>query len=162
MATNLLLTTITILVAVIGYFVKKTFDKTEIIGTDVADIKPKVDILWKDKYAPAHSPRKLNERGEKILHDSGIKEIIEEKKDKLFELVKEKDAKNAYDAEQAVLSIVEKLPEHCPDVIEKLKTGAFKTGANIDTVLLVGGLLLRDLIFPMLGFSVEEIDKHKK
>jgi len=125
-------------------------------------VEERVDNLWKDKVAPAHSPRNLNEYGKKILKESGIKEIIEEKQKILLPLIKEKDAKNAYDAEQAVLSVVEKLPEHCPDVVDRLKTGAFNAGASLDTVLLVGGLHLRDLIFPSLGFSVEEIDKHKK
>jgi hypothetical protein len=121
-----------------------------------------VNTLWGSKVATSNSPRALNEYGKKILNESGIKEIIEEKKGTLLPLVKAKGAKNAYDAEQAVLSVVEKLPEHCPDIVDRLKTGAFNTGATIDTVLLVGGLYLRDLIFPSLGFSVEEIDKHNE
>lgn len=144
-------------------------ERTILMQDDLRDMKPKVDdmfpkvdILWKDKVAPAHSPRNLNDYGITILNSSGIKEVIEEKKSVLLTLVKTLDAKNAYDAEQAVLSVVKELPKHCPDVIDRLKAGAFKTGANLDTVLLVGGIYLRDLIFPNLGFSVEEIDKHKK
>jgi|SRR3989338_259367 len=129
------------------------------IKPKVDDIYPKVDILWTDRVAPAHSPRRLNTYGNKILKESGIKEIIEEKKPKLLELVKTEKATNVYDAEVAVLSVVKKLPEHCPDVIDKLKTGAFNAGAGLDTVLLVGGLYLRDLVFPELGFSVEDLDK---
>jgi hypothetical protein len=143
-------------------------ERTNHMAEDLKDIKPKVDdmypkvdILWKDRVAPAHSPRRLNDYGITILNSSGIKEVIEEKKAVLLNLVKAESAKNAYDAEQAVLSVAKKLPEHCPDVIDRLKAGSFKTGANLDTVLLVGGIYLRDLIFPDLGFSVEEIDKHK-
>ena len=143
-------------------------ERTNHILEDLKDIKPKVDdmypkvdILWKDKVAPAHSPRRLNDYGITILNSSGIKEVIEEKKSVLLNLVKAENVKNAYYAEQTVLSVAKKLPEHCPDVIDRLKAGAFKTGANVDTVLLVGGIYLRDLIFPDLGFSVEEIDKHK-
>ena len=47
------------------------------IKPKVDDMSPKVDVLWKDKYAPAGSPRQLNEVGEGILNSSGIKEIIE-------------------------------------------------------------------------------------
>ena len=142
--------------------------KVDILWTDIKDIKPKVDdmcpkvdILWADRVAPAHSPRRLNDYGNKILTESGIKEIIKEKKPKLLELVKAEKATNVYDAEMAVLSVVKKLPEHCPDVIDKLKTGAFNAGASLDTVLLVGGLYLRDLVFPELGFSVEDLDRPK-
>lgn len=125
-------------------------------------VEERVNTLWGRNVATSNSPRKLNEYGLKVLNESGIKEIIEEKKNTLLPLVKAKGTTNAYDAEQAVLAVVEKLPEHCPDVIDRLKTGAFNAGATLDTVLLVGGLHLRDLIFPDLGFSVEEIDGHKK
>jgi len=130
------------------------------IRPKVNDMSPKVDILWKDKVAPAHSPRRLNDYGITILNNSGIKEVIEEKRDILLNLVRKESVKNAYDAEQAILSVTNKIPEHCPDVVDRLKAGAFKTGANLDTVLLVGGVYLRDLIFPDLGFSVEDIDRH--
>jgi hypothetical protein len=133
----------------------------EDIKPKVDDMYPKVDILWKDKVAPAHSPRKLNEYGQKILKESSIKEIIDEKKATLLELVKAKGVTNAYDAEQAVLLVVKELPAHCPDVVDRLKNGAFNAGANLDTVLLVGGIYLRDLIFPDLGFSVEQLDAAK-
>ncbi len=147
----------------------QVLDSVEVKINDIYErfirVEERVDTLWKDKVAPAHSPRQLNEYGSKILEESGIKEIIEEKKEMLLSLVKEKGATNAYDAEEAVLSVVEKLPEHCPDVVDRLKTGAFNTGASLDMVLLVGGLYLRDLIFPSLGFSVEELngaDENKK
>ncbi len=131
------------------------------IKPKVDDMFPKVDILWKDRLAPNHSPRQLNERGRSILKDSGIKEIIDEKKESLFKIIKEKNCKNAYDAEAVVLSIVVDLPNSFPDVVEKLKTGAFNTGASLSDVLLVGGIYLRDLIFPELGFSIDELDKPK-
>lgn len=124
-----------------------------------AVVEDRVQTLWRDNVASAHSPRKLNDYGRKILNESGIKEIIEEKRAKLFALVKEKEAKNAYDAEQVILSIVDELPKYCPDVIDRLKTGAFRTGASIETVLLVGGVYLRDLIFSELGFSLDHIDQ---
>lgn len=185
-----LLTVITVLVAAVGYFVKRTFDKTELIGADVSDmkpklhilwkdmaevkpkvnslwrdlseIKPKVDILWRDKYAPATSPRQLNERGTSILNESGIKEIVEDKKQILLEAVKKVNPSNVYDAEQAILSVVNDLPRICPDIVPQLKDGAFKVGQNIGVLLLVGGFYLRDIIFPELGFSVTDLDKPKR
>ena len=44
---------------------------------------------------------------------------------------------------------------------DQLKQGAFKVGQSIDTVLFIGGLHLRDLIFPELGFSLTDLDKSK-
>ena len=131
------------------------------IKPKVNDMYPKVDILWKDEFAPANSPRQLNERGNLILEKSGIKEVIDSKKEVLLKVIKEKNNTNPYDTEATILSVVADLANYCPDVIEKLKTGAFNSGASMSSVLLVGGIYLRDLIFPELGFKVEELDKPK-
>ena len=53
------------------------------------------------------------------------------------------------------------LIEHCPDIEKDLKSGAFKVGASIDSVLFVGGIYLRNLIFEELGFSLKDIDNTK-
>lgn len=156
---SFLLTIITILVTIVGYFVKKTYDKTESISSDVADMKPKVDILWKDKIAPALSPRQLNERGETILDQSGIKEIIDEKLIYLRDLIKSKKTENPYDAEMVITEITSKIPEYCPESVDKLKEGAFKVGTDIGTVLFVGSIYLRNKIFPDLNFKLEDLDK---
>ena len=123
-------------------------------------VEERVKTLWKDEVATAHSPRRLNERGNNILGGSGIKEIIEAKKDGFLTILKTMGLKNPYDAEQCTLQIVNELKKDT-DIVEKLKTGAFSVEADIDTVLLVGGLHLRDLIFPELGFSLDDLDKPK-
>ena len=124
-------------------------------------VEERVNTLWKDDVAPARSPRQLNATGNEILNNSGIKAIIENKKSKLLETVKELNPTNPYDAEQVILSVVADLPKHCPEVVEELKNGAFKVGQNLDTVLLVGGFHLRNLIFNDLGFSLTDLDKPK-
>lgn len=124
-------------------------------------VEDRVETLWQDKFAPARSPRQLNDLGNSILTKSGIKEIIEEKKLVLLEQIRKRPISNAYDAEQAILGVVVELPKHCPEIIEKLKTGAFNVGQNIDTVLYVGGIHLRNLVFSELGFSLTDLDKPK-
>ena len=125
-----------------------------------AVVEDRVKVLWKDEVAPAHSPRRLNERGNNILNGSGIKEVIEEKKNDFLAILKAKELQNPYDAEQLTLQVVNDLKNDTA-IVEKLKIGAFSVGADIDTVLLVGGIYLRNLIFPDLGFSVEDLDKPK-
>ena len=132
--------------------VRERFGKTE----------DRVETLWKDKFAPARSPRQLNDRGKNVLEVSGIKEIIDQKKEDLLKIVKDKNIDNPYDAEQAILSVVSELPKHCPDVIDKIKDGAFRAGVDIEGVLFVGGLYLRNLIFKKdLGFDLLDLDKPK-
>ena len=124
-------------------------------------IEDRVETLWKDKLAPANSPRQLNDKGNSILNNSGIKEIIDEKKLILLKLVKDKNAKNAYDAEITIEEAMRELPTHFPDIVEKLKEGAFKVGADIGGLLFVGSIYLRNQIFHDLGFSLDDLDKHK-
>lgn len=124
-------------------------------------VEDRVETLWKDKLAPAHSPRQLNDNGNRILNESGIKDIVDEKKDILIDLVKAKGAKNAYDSEKAIEETMFELPLHCPDITDKLKNGAFKMGADINALLFVGSIYLRNQIFSDLGFSLTDLDKPK-
>ena len=125
-------------------------------------VESRVNDMWADRLAPSHSPRQLNTKGQDILDNSGIKEIVDGKRNYLLELVKKENAKNAYDAEAVILSIMTELPKHCPDIIDQLKEGAFKAGVDISALLFVGGIYFRNLIFKDLGFSLEDLDKPKK
>jgi len=82
-------------------------------------LENKMDVIWKDKIAPANSPRQLNNLGNDILNKSGIKEIVDDNKEKLLKLVKEKNTKNPYDAEKAILEVMADLPKHCLQMTDK-------------------------------------------
>lgn len=156
---KILMGVIALLFSIIVYFTKKIFDNTDSISKDVSEMKPKVEILWRDKYAPANSPRQLNDKGNEILNNSGIKEIVDEKKDFLFSVVKNAKPKTPYDAERLIEDAMSTLPELCPDVVDKLKDGAFKTGTDLGSLLYVGSIYLRNEIFPELGFSLTDLDQ---
>ena len=132
--------------------VMEMYPKVNDMYPKVSEMYPKLEILWKNQAVPAHSRRSFNEYGKKVLNESGVKEIIDKKKDELFTIVKAKGATNIYDAEQDILSVVKDVLGNSPDIVEKLKPGAFNTGADLDMVFLVGGIYLRDLILPDLGF----------
>lgn len=121
-------------------------------------VEDRVESLWKDKLAPAQSPRQLNERGENVLNESGIKSIVDKNKEKLLGLVRQKDVTNAYDAERAISEVMMDLPKHCPEIVDDLKNGAFRVGADVDAVLFVGSIYLRNLIFSELGFNLKDLD----
>lgn len=142
--------------------IKPEVKKISTLESRVDALWTRVDALWKDSLAPAGSPRQLNQRGVDVLHQSGIKRIIDDKKEKLLELVKKAGSKSAYDAEKEIESVVFSLPAHCPDVINDLKQGAFMTGSEIGAVLFVGSIYLRDLIFKDLGFSLDELDRESE
>lgn len=129
------------------------------IKPKVDSMSPKVDVLWQGRFSSSHSPRQLNEVGQKILEDSGIKVIVDNKKEKLLAVVKAKNSNNPYDAERVIIEAMKKLPEYCPEIIDELKNGAFRSGVNIEAILFVGSIYLRNLIFPDLGFNVGDLDK---
>ncbi len=129
------------------------------IETLIDSVNEKVGTLWKDRFAPNSSPRQLNSVGINILDDSGIKNIIDSNKVILLEAVRQKKPKNAYDAEQEILKTLMELPVICPETVDKLKDGAFKTGSDLGSLLFVGSIYLRNLIFKDLGFNLDDIDK---
>lgn len=136
--------------------IENTLDKD--IKPDLKDISRKVAVLWADKYAPASSPRQLNDLGKNILNDSGIKIIVDEKKEQLIELVKKSSPSNAYDAQKAIEDVMTHFPEHFPETVNRLKEGAFKEGADINSLLYVGSIYLRNEIFSDLGFKIDDLD----
>jgi hypothetical protein len=121
-------------------------------------VEDRVETLWKDKFAPADSPRQLNDRGNVILVSSGIKEIVDSMKLELLAKVREQNPATAYDAERITEEIVANLPKSNPELLPKFKDGAFRTGVDIDVLLLVGGIYLRNLIFSDLGYNLIDID----
>jgi hypothetical protein len=125
--------------------------------TDLRDrfavVEDRVESLWKDKVVEAHSPRRLNERGREILRESGIKEIVDQNQKDLESVLTLKHPSTAYDVERAAVQIVMSLPKRSPEILGRLKDGAFKTGAELDMVLLVGGIYLRDKVLMKPGLD---------
>jgi len=148
-----------LLLGIIGYFLKRIMDNTDRVTADVAEMKPKLDLLWAKVFSDAKSPRQLNDEGKRVLSESGIEAIITRVKPKLVEIIKSASSANPYDAEKVIMATMANLPQHCPEVVADLKQGAFQSGVDISAVLWVGGLHLRDLIFPELGFNLEDLDK---
>ncbi|HEY9583248.1 MAG TPA: hypothetical protein VJK09_03015 [Candidatus Paceibacterota bacterium] len=163
-STNFLLALITVLIGALGYLLKRMFDSVEklidrvdLIYRDVSDIRPKVELMWRNYGAVADSPRQLNERGQKILSESGIEEIVNEQEDFLLEEIKKQDIQNPYDAERTVERVMADLPKLRPDLLDKLKLGAYRAGEDTDTVLYIGAIYLRNKVFPALGFPTTDI-----
>ena len=161
MNTELLLSIILILLAAVGYFIKRILDKTDKIGDDVADIKPKVNILWKLQFAESRSPLTLNEKGKDILNKSGIKELVDKKLVQLIENIKEKNPQNAYQIQEFAKEVMFNIKAN-PETLPQLQKGAFDTGVDVDSVLLVGSIYLRDLALPEFNCRLEDIPDDKQ
>lgn len=135
-------------------------DGTSKISERLFLIKEKIDTLWKERIAISASPLSLNDRGKKILARSGIKEIIDDNIDSLYSKIKEKNPRNAFYVQEFSLDVVYKIKKD-KSVLPKLETGAYSSGVDIDTILFVGSIYLRDLMLPKFNCKVEDIDTHK-
>ncbi|MCB9805652.1 hypothetical protein H6775_00665 [Candidatus Nomurabacteria bacterium] len=160
-----IINTIVVIVGVptlIGFFIKtgkklQILEDLEDVRKNFSVVKSRVDDLWADRTAPAKSPRQLNERGLAILEESKIDQILNKKIDVIEKDVKDKNPQTAYDAEREITESILALETLCPDITERLKDGAFKSGEDIETVLFVGAISVRDQLLKNLGFNSKEL-----
>lgn len=128
-------------------------------SASLAVVDSRVEVLWQDYLAPASSPRQLNETGQRTLEESGMREIAEAHRGYFLDRVRSKNPETAYDAEAALIDAAYDLPREFPELTNRIKDGAFRSGQNIDAVLFVGAIYLRDQILSELGFSSDATEE---
>jgi hypothetical protein len=129
--------------------IKEIRDKTIACETSLKERGP----LKKSK-----SPVSLTERGEKVINDSGGKSFVDANYTELKNKVEEKDPKTSYDIQEVSHKILMDLKS---DVrINPIKEYAFNEGLELNDVLDIMGIHLRDLILKEKGIAVEDIDVH--
>jgi hypothetical protein len=116
-------------------------------------------MLAEKGLARSNSPRTLSDDGIKVLNNSGINAIVDDKYNFIVKQVKKIKPENPYQAELAVLDVVSHLVDD-PVLKDAVEEGAFKSGYFVPSVLFVGGLYIRNRVLKELGFSVGDIDKH--
>ncbi len=139
-------------VGVIKTDVKSLLIKTEGWGV-------KIDWLWGKRFTSSYSPRTLNAIGRKALDESGIKDIIHTHYDEIFDKVQGMNPANAYQAEECVIKAVKNLGQE-PSLTEKLQDGAFNAGLDVDTILFVGAIYIRDKILAALDYDIAALNNN--
>lgn len=109
--------------------------------------------------AESNSPRQLNSEGRKVLESSGINTVVDDRFDYIVEQVRKRGPQNPYQAEQAILSVVNDFVND-PVLKDAIEEGAFRSGYLVPSVLFVGGLYIRDRVLEALGMRVDDIDQH--
>ncbi|HSW66194.1 MAG TPA: hypothetical protein VLI54_03595 [Bacillota bacterium] len=96
-----------------------------------------------------NSPRALTEKGERILNESGIKEIVDSRLGEIVTSVQARKPENEYRTEQYVIETVREFgrDQKLKDTIEE---GAFNSGTTVDVVLFVGAIYIRDQVLAAL------------
>lgn len=133
-------------------------EKINNVETRLSKVEIRLDGLWERYFSVNKSPVQLNDNGLKVLEDSGIKKIVEDRFKIIVDKVKEKNPQNAYQAQEFVKNIVEDFKN---DISLKniLENGAFKSGVDVFTILFVGAIYIRDKVLIQVGFNIDDIDK---
>lgn len=134
-------------------------DKMVPLVDKIAVIEDRVISMWERKVTVSNSPMKLNEVGSKIFEDSGIFLFLEKHKEEIIKKVRLMNPSNAYQAQEVIITVL-KTYKMNPSCIEQLEKGAFDSGSDVDTVLFVAAIAVRDEILTEMGFENSDIDNH--
>ena len=146
----------------------RLFERIDNIKSEIDELKPdvklipfikeRVDVLWASRYTEPGSPMVLTEAGKKILLDSKIENFTTEYYNEILIKVKEKSLGNPYQVQEALFEIIRNYKNN-NECIRKLENAAFTAGVDVDTVLFVGAVNIRNKIIGDLYMKVEDIDK---
>jgi len=119
----------------------------------------KVDTLWRNHLSKSNSPLILNEAGLRVFETSKISDFTSKYYKDILERVKASGPENPYQAQESLISIVSDYQnlEECKLMLEQ---AAFNSGYDVNSVLYVGAISIRDKVIRDLGFSVHDIDLH--
>lgn len=104
------------------------------------------------------SPVILTDRGNKILIDSKGKDFVDKNYAELKKKVEEKGTQTSYDIQESSRTVINDLQNDAR--MNEIKDYLFKEGMEIDNIVEVLGIYLRDLILKERGIDVSDIDKY--
>lgn len=102
------------------------------------------DII-KNALFSTSSPKHLTELGNKILTESGFKQVLDNNKTRFFQVVKAKKSNLKYDIENTFIDYMFSLRKD--PLVDQLKEYIFEQGIDLSDALTAAALYLRDLYF---------------
>lgn len=138
-------------IASIRQEIKGIWEDISKIKFTMGQMQVKLDALWQHHTSKSNSPLSLSEAGLKILEISGIGEFANHYYPEVLSKVKAIRPENAYQAQKGLISIMNdyKNKEECRPKLEEV---SYSSGSDIDTLLFVAALSIRDKIISDLGF----------
>ncbi len=118
-----------------------------------------VQHLWRGITTENNSPRVLNEHGKKILKLSKMHEFTEMYFNHIIYRIRKLEPKNAYDAQECLIKVMRDFKNN-PQCKEDLDMRINLACTDVDTLLFVGAINIRDIIIDYLGFQRKDIDKY--
>lgn len=103
------------------------------------------------------SPISLSEKGEEMLIKSGANKFVLDNLQELVKKIKEKDPKSAYDVQEISKDVIKSMT--ADDKFIPLKDYVYKEGIELDAIIIVMSIFLRDQALPLLNYKPEDVDK---
>jgi hypothetical protein len=119
--------------------------KVSSIESKMTEMHVKVEELWRVRTTGSNSPLILNSVGKKILHSSQIEHFISDNYKTIVDKVKARKPKNSFQIQEEVIHALYSFKKN-PEFKTKFENCAFNSGTDIDTVLFVAAINVRDSI----------------
>lgn len=128
--------------------IQKTLTQIQIT---IAQMQMKLEVMWQHHLSKSNSPKVLNEAGLKALEASKIGSFVNDQYEQILFEVRNLEPKNAYQAQETLINVVNRF-KHEGYCIDMLQEAAFASGYDIDSLLFVAALSIRDRVISDLGF----------
>lgn len=119
--------------------------KIAVLRTDVdqlLEFKTQAQKFIDKQIYKDQSPLSLTELGQQLVDDSGFKEIFEQVKDNLVEMLEEQKPDTQYEVQEKSRALMDSLASYQP--FKPIEKYAFEHGKDLNQILRAGAILLRD------------------
>ncbi len=133
------------------------------IRTDCKEVRDKVikcetALDYKEPLTRKKSPVSLSDRGTRVLAESGGQSFVEQNYAELKVEVENKKPATSYDIQEAAKQVIEDIKDDSR--INPIKEYLFKEGMELDDIVVVLGIYLRDKILKERGVAADDIDQY--
>lgn len=140
------------------HFLEKIHEKHDVKICELSNILAKLEGgIDRDRalFIKRESPLNLTEPGKEVLNKSGGKNFIDLNQEKLIESIKNRVPKTAYDVQEISKLVI----TECTNIDEfnVIKNYLYASGLDIELMIEMLSLYLRDLALKELGFKVTDI-----
>lgn len=105
----------------------------------------------------SESPLSLTPQGQILLSQSGSDKFVLDNQADLIKKIEEKNPHSAYDIQVYAKQVIEETQNEVG--FKPLKDFAFNKGIDLEPIILVMSIFLRDIALPSLGHKKEDVDK---
>lgn len=143
---------------------EQKLDEARGIQNEMISIRTKVDLIYQNTNPNAlfrtQSPLGLTPRGEAVAKELAVSALLDKHYPQLHRAVDNESPKTAYDIQVASLKAAR---EQLAGMLEEkdlnaIKDQAFKTGALLDDMLVIFGIMLRNRILAERGIPLTQVD----